>query len=226
MVSIGIITALGFEARIAARQNLFTIRRCAIAGRDVESVVRELAASDHELIVSWGTAGALSPEVRAGDICLPEQIITRSGSRIATDSDWRTRFLETVKDSCPVRSGSLADSSHIIANPDEKRGLGRSTGADAVDMESGPIGRVCEHLHIPFLVVRAIVDELDDRLPRHVARQIGTGSSLRPAAVLGGFVLRPRHWGKLARLVRRYNRSKTSLAVAAEALSRCADNRG
>ena len=221
--SIGIVTALDFEARALETSSL-DVRRCALAGRDAAAAVRELVADGHRLIVSWGTAGALSPEFRAGDICLPEQVITRGGLRIATDSGWRARFLAAVGESCRVSSGMLVDSPHIVAESSGKRELRASTGAGAVDMESGPIGEACRKHAVSFLVVRAIVDELEDRLPAHIARHVDKAGTLRPAALLGGFILRPGHWGTLLRLGRRYGRARASLNTAAAVLGQCIDD--
>lgn len=221
--SIGIVTALDFEARALETSGL-DVRRCALAGRDAAAAVRELVADGHQLIVSWGTAGALSPEYRAGDICLPEQVITRDGLRIDTDSGWRARFLAAVRKSRRVSSGMLVDSTHIVAESSGKRELRLSTGADAVDMESGPIGEACHSLQVPFLAIRAIVDELNDTLPAHVSRQVSEQGTLRPVAIMGAFIVRPRHWGTLLRLGRRYRRARAALAIAATALHRCIDD--
>ena len=53
----------------------------------------------------------------------------------------------------------------IIATPAGKQGLGRQTGAVAVDMESYWVARVASERGLPFLALRAISDAQEDLLP-------------------------------------------------------------
>lgn len=219
----GIVTALGFEARALGGSPRFTIRRCGIAGPSVDESVRELRDVGCGLIVSWGTAGALSPQLKAGDLYLPEDVLSRQGSRLAADPEWRARFTAVVAGRRAVVSGTLLDSAAIVTEPLHKHQLLESTGAGAVDMESGPVAEVCVSLGLPFLAIRSIIDEADDRLPEPIARCITASGALRGPALAAALVLNPGHWSTLARLMRRYQRATSTLSLAARVLARCAD---
>lgn len=215
----GIITALKLEARPLNGYPNLAVRVCGVAGPGVAHAVRELGEMGSQLIVSWGTAGALSGQLRAGDLMLPESVITRAGEPIATDAGYRQDFRRGAGAAQSVASGILVESSRILSTPEHKRRVGRDNAAQAVDMESGRIGEACAASGLPFLVVRAIVDELDDRLPRQSLANISPHGSLRAAPLLANLIRYPGEWAPLARLALRYRRARTALDAAARAVA-------
>lgn len=224
MSRVGAITALQLEARPLHRHPGLAVRVCGVAGTGIGDAVRELGERGSRLIVSWGTAGALSPRLRAGDLVLPERIVTRNGAALDSDPGSRDAFREAVDGSWPVASGTLLEADRLLETPGGKSRLGREHDADAVDMESGRIAEACAAIDLPFLVIRAVVDELGDRLPRQLRESTSPDGSLRMAALLAGLIPHPGDWALLARLARRYRRARKGLDVAARALARCAGN--
>lgn len=109
----------------------------------------------------------------------------------------------------------------IVADPAEKRRLFASTGAEALDMESGPVAEACMTLGLPFLAIRSIIDEAGDHLPECLERYVGADGSLKSAALATALILDPRQWPRLARLARRYRRASRTLSLAAGALASC-----
>jgi adenosylhomocysteine nucleosidase len=61
--------------------------------------------------------------------------------------------------------GTLTTQSRAIETVPERVALARATGAQAVDMETSAIVRVCDERHLPVLSVRAISDTAGERLP-------------------------------------------------------------
>lgn len=224
MTRVGIIAALKLEAAPLDRHAGFTIRVVGLGVPDVGDAVRELERLGSRLIVSWGTAGALSPRLRAGDLLVPERVVTRNGGTVSPDRCARDGFGRAMNDCWPVAPETLIESERVLDSPRDKRRLGMVTDAGAVDMESGRIGEACAALNLPFLAIRAIVDELDDRLPRQVREGTFSAGSLRPGALLAGLARHPGDWGSLARLALRYRRARAALEAAAQALARYADS--
>lgn len=222
VIRIGIVTAMDFEARALGKTPCFAVRRCGISGAGAARAVHELAEHRCILVVSWGTAGGLSPHLRSGDLYLANLVLTRNGRRLATDAGWRERFEDTVGDVCALRGGTLLDSPDIVTEPADKEHLRLSTGADAVDMESGPVAEACVETGLPFLVVRAIIDEARDRLPSAMGLRPGPGVS-RTGALLASLMLQPRVWPHLRRLARGYRNAQGTLTAAAAVLARCAE---
>lgn len=224
MIRVGIVTALDFEARALGDASRFVVRRCGMSGTGAEAAVRGLAGQGCAVVVGWGTAGALAPELRSGDVCLPGRVLTRDDEQIATDGSWRRRFAGAARTACTLASGTLLDSPRIVAEPADKDRLHRVTGAAAVDMESGPIAEACAEIALPFVIVRSIIDEAGDRLPAFVGTYAAMADPLRRRILLAGLALRPGEWKDLARLARRYRSAKASLNEAARALVLCSEN--
>lgn len=221
MHAIGIVSALGFEAAAARRSPRFLVRRCGIGGLGAERAVGELRDRGCGVIVSWGTAGALTGDARNGDIYLADQVVTRDGGRIAADPDWRRRFTEAAAGTLVLKTGLLVSSPRIVATPANKRRLARSSGAGAVDMESDRIGAACAAARVPLLVVRCILDELEDRLPDPLLECLDRGGILRVAPLLAAVLRRPGQWAGMGRTARRYQRAKRNLSRAAGDLAGC-----
>lgn len=218
-VHVGAVTATRLEAATLRRCPGVSVRACGVAGAGIERAVAELAALGCGLIVSWGTAGALSPRLRAGDLVVPEYVVARDGARLATDPRARGEFRRRVDGVWPAESNIVVESGAVLAAPGDKRRLGAEKNADAVDMESGRIGEACAPLDLSFLVVRAIVDELGDRLPRTLRDSISSDGSLRVGALVAGLLPHPGDWAALVTLARRYRRARVALDKAARGLA-------
>lgn len=219
---IGVVTALQREAGPLSRHPALAVRTCGVAADGIGDAVRQLRDGGSHLIVSWGTAGALSPRLRAGDLVLPECIINRHGDTLCSDTCARNGVRGLLADTRRVSSGTLFESDRILATPDDKHSPGLVTNAVAVDMESGRIGAACVALNLPFLVVRAVIDESHDRLPRLVHECASPDGTLRIRALFAGLMRHPDDWAALARLLRRYHRARSGLEAAAQALARYA----
>jgi adenosylhomocysteine nucleosidase len=79
-----------------------------------------------------------------------------------------------------------------VRTPRDKRALGESHDALAVDLESFAVAEVCLRRQTPFLAVRVVSDAVDDRLPREVerlARQKTRAAQI--GAALGAILDRP-----------------------------------
>jgi Nucleoside phosphorylase len=65
----------------------------------------------------------------------------------------------------PARAGRFVSLPRIIWRGEEKRRIAAETGAVALDMESAAIGAMAAEHRIPFVVIRAASDLLDEDLP-------------------------------------------------------------
>lgn len=107
-----------------------------------------------ELFIGTGvltTRDEGTKEIRAEVIC----------DRTLTDMALRAAYAEGL----PARAGRFVSLPHILWRGQEKRRVATETGAMALDMESAAIGEMAEEHHIPFVVIRAASDLLDEDLP-------------------------------------------------------------
>ncbi len=226
MSVVGIVTALAAEAGAfavadrsrspAALRDGSLLAVGGIGAAAAAAAAATLVEAGATALASWGLAGGLDPALRAGDILLPAEVISRSGSRFATAPRWRARLGAAVASHGPVVGGTLLTSPRAIDAVAAKAAAFRDTGAAAVDMESLAIAQVAAAHGLPFLAVRVIVDTAQDELPAAViaATRCGDVQLWRLAAAL---VRAPADLGPLLRLALRYRCANRSLAALAGA---------
>lgn len=179
--------AMTVEERIARR-----LGRTAIVGLGASKGIPD------GRLVSFGIAGALSGELPVGTVIDATRIVDESGAVL-----WEGGPLGAE----PARTGTILGASRIVDDPAERALLHARTGADAVDMESGPLarsGRLAGCL-------RAISDTPTRRLGG-VAEGAKTSGEVDVLGFVRGFVREPLVTLRAALGARRALRSLEALA--------------
>jgi hypothetical protein len=83
-------------------------------------------------LVSFGIAGALRGDLPIGTVIDATRVVDESGAVL-----WEGKPLGAT----PARPGTILGARRIVDDPAERARLHAQTGADAVDMESGPLAR-------------------------------------------------------------------------------------
>ena len=226
MTDFGVVTGLAFEARLIekafARQRS-AMPRLACAGPGPErarAAAARLAAEGAQALVSFGLCGGLDPALKAGDLVLAETVIVAPGQAIETDAARRGALAARCSEAgLRVAGGALLGQDRQIGRAEEKAALYGSSGARAVDMESGGVARAAEAAGVPFLVVRALADPAGRNLPRAALAATGPDGRLKLFKVLTTMYLRPWESPALVRLA-----YETRLAL--DALERIAEPNG
>ena len=110
------------EERVAKRVGLPTVR----------IGVRGAAGLPEGRLVSFGLAGALHDGLRVGDVLDATRVVDDRGETL-----WEGAGLGVSG----ARGGVVLASDVLVHDPAERRRLHESSGADAVDMESGVLAR-------------------------------------------------------------------------------------
>jgi adenosylhomocysteine nucleosidase len=105
-------------------------------------------------LISAGFAGALSDELRAGDLILGKNL-----SSIPIDR------VESALSGLRLHVGDLYTADTMIESPDQRKAIRQATGAIAVDMETKFISQTCAERGIPMISIRAISDTADEPFP-------------------------------------------------------------
>ncbi|HEX9381127.1 MAG TPA: hypothetical protein VF891_06485 [Gaiellaceae bacterium] len=113
--------AMTVEERIARR-----FGRTALVGLGASKGVPE------GRLVSFGIAGALSGDLPIGTVIDATRVVDESGAVL-----WEGSPLGAA----PARTGTILGATRIVDDPGERARLHLRTGAEAVDMESGPLAR-------------------------------------------------------------------------------------
>jgi len=183
------------------------------ASQAAENLVRSGARA----LLSWGTAAALDPALRSGQLLLPEHILQVDGSRLSVDPRWRKALLERLGSMLRPRGGTLISSNRAITTPSAKQTLFQSSGAVAVDMESAAVASIANTAGLPFACIRAIVDEAGMSIPELALTTVDAYGRPRLPLLLQGLLHRPATLPALIRLGRSFSRARTSLRT----VSRC-----
>jgi len=156
-----------------------------LAGRDVvlmqggigrERARRAVIAAAREFdlrgVWSLGVAGGLRDALHPGALVHPAAIlddVEPFDGRAAADCAHGAVSDALRGAGVAVEAGTLITVGDLLCTVDAKRAVGRRSGAAAVDMEAAGIVRAARDLGIPWVVLKAVVDAVDDPLPAFVA---------------------------------------------------------
>jgi adenosylhomocysteine nucleosidase len=163
------------------------------------------------LVISSGFAGAVSDELRVGDLILAEnfsdpQLIT-SAARILSH--------------CQPHAVKLFTSTSIIDSVAERNEIARAANAAAVDMETGAIVAVCGAHGVPLLSLRAISDTAREPFPTPLSVLFDIENQRTDFVRLVTYLLRdPAAILRLSRFSRQIRRIRSALTGAIVALVR------
>ncbi|KAF0119411.1 MAG: S-adenosylhomocysteine/5'-methylthioadenosine nucleosidase [Rhodospirillaceae bacterium] len=193
---IGIVTGLAAEARCCDGRFV----RCEGPGAERAARACEILLG-HGVggLVSFGLAGGLAPALRPGAVVLASEVVLEDGRRMLPHGAWRERLRERLAVFGPVET-PLAVSTQVVTCATAKADLTKTTGAGAVDMESGAIALCATAGGVPFVVVRVTADPAERTLPPVAEAGVDANGRLRPLRLFQALARHPGQGGALFRL--------------------------
>lgn len=227
MTRLGLVTGLTLESRIAERAApaLFRnkqISAIAAAGQAeaVGEAVAELAERGAEVVVSFGFAGGLEPDLPAGTLLLPKAV--RCAGREEISIEQTAEMVEgavgLLIGATPLSRAPLLTVEAPVVTVEDKRAAYSSFEAAAVDMESYWAAESCRERGLDFLAIRAVSDPAERALPAAAVQAMGDGGALRIGKLIGGLLRRPGDVPGLVRLGRDSRKASAALGRAAALL--------
>ncbi len=180
--------AMGVEERIARRLGS-TVRVGLGASSGIPGEGR---------LVSFGVAGALKPGLEIGTVIDATRVVDENGGVL-----WEGAPLGVS----PAVTGTILGASRIIDDPAERKQLHESSGADAVDMESGPLARAGRLAGC----IRAISDAPGRELAG-LAEGLRLDGGIDYLGLARAFLREPRETARAARDARRALKSLEAVA--------------
>jgi adenosylhomocysteine nucleosidase len=163
------------------------------------------------LVISSGFAGAVSEQLRVGDLVLAQNF-SDPGLLATAEGILRDRGPRLVK---------LFTSPSILDSIAERNEIARRAGAAAVDMETGAIAGVCNAHGVPLLSLRAISDTPNQPFPAPPSILFDIERQRTSFVRLLFYLLRhPASIGRLLHFARRVARVRVALTDAIIALVR------
>lgn len=196
MNKLGIICALHSEARcftsgtLLAQQPVELNEKVLLIvsgmGRErARQAAQALAEAGADCLVGFGTAGALAPSLRPGDLVVATEVI-EAGRKFAVSADLAASVVKWLsRKNFTVHNGLHTCAAHPVATVKDKQKMFAQTGAIAVDMESAGVLDAAERNGLPAFVLRVIIDAAHVALPDAVLRRVDDfGEADIPALVL------------------------------------------
>ena len=143
-------------------------------GRErAQAAAQKLAKENVSCLISFGSAGALSPELRPGDLVQPEQVLEAERKHAISCGPVLAAVRERLsRKNITVHTGLLACSEKLVATTEDKHKLCARTGAIAVDMETAGVLDAAAQKGLPAFALRTIIDPAHMELPAAVLRHV------------------------------------------------------
>jgi nucleoside phosphorylase len=157
-----------------------------------------------DCLISAGFAGALTDDLRVGDLLLAENFST-------VDLGERWSSLSNL----PIHVADMLTVPALIDSSEERVKLARTSGAGAVDMETEFIAQACAKLGVPLLSLRVISDTPHDLFPApaNVLFDIEQQRT-RKLKLAKYFLAHPTHVSRLVQFAKRIALARKILADA------------
>ncbi len=166
-------------------------------GREAARRGAELLLAGHRprWVLSAGFAGALDPALRRNEVLFPSEVLDAQGLRISVGGSVRAEG-----EGPAIRDARLVTVEQVVLTAAQKADLRAKTGADAVDMETVWVAKLCAERQIRFLSIRVVSDEAGVDMPPEILSIMGPTGGYRVGAALGAIWKRPSSLKELLRL--------------------------
>lgn len=207
-----ICAALALEAETVERQ--FERQINALDAADLTNLIRRAAAEGCRGIVSYGFAGGLCSDLRAGDIVVGSEIVGRDG-RIPTDDFWSAWLLSAIPTAV---YGPIAGVDVPVAASAARYELRLRSRALAVDMESHLIARLAAAHALRFIALRVVIDGAGRNVPAAALACVSDAGEIRGWRLARLLLARPSDAIDVIRLGADWLPARKALLSCAEAL--------
>lgn len=126
-----------------------------------EGASQLIEACTPQVILNFGFAGALSPELKSGDIVSADRLLF-SHDGLFSEQQWLTLLQEPVGQQ--VQQAAFVTTSRITDKKYLADRLPTGIRQAVVEMETAAVAKVAGTAGIPFIAIRAISDELGEEL--------------------------------------------------------------
>ena len=185
---------------------------------NAQRAARAALAHGATALMSVGVAGALVPDLDAGDAIVPAFVIdAHTARRIDCSAGWSSALRDRIKSACKVSDGAILGVSDVLTSPTAKHAAANRYAAVACDMESAAIAAVAADAGAHFCALRIISDTYQDKLPDGVGDWVDDTGKARVLPVLGE-LRSPARWRGVVTMISRFHMAQRRLNQLSEQL--------
>ncbi len=226
VLSIGIVAALQAEADVLLKRAqphriLPLADSCALSLSGMgpaaaRAAAQSLVANGAQALAIIGVAGALEASLHNGMLICPRRILDEQGRSYSIDATWSEHLSErlTAKGLGVRTDITLVSLPTALPTAIAKQEAHALHAAMAVDMESAAVAAVAEESGLPFIALRAIVDERDDELPEPLLAAVDSFGRPLTAKLIATLISNPLLIASLPSLSSRMNGAIRALRSA------------
>jgi adenosylhomocysteine nucleosidase len=202
--------------KFAAGKSGFTVLIVGMGRSNAERSIREfLTTSSPALVLTCGFAGGLDSSLKVGDV-LFEVPDRKKQSQIQPRGGEIEPAVETALLAAGAKPAKFYCADRVAVTVVEKTKLRTETGADAVEMESAAVHKICRERGIPSVTVRVISDTADENLPLDFNALSKPDKSLDYRKLAWTIARSPRKIGALLQLQKKTDYAARQLAAVLE----------
>lgn len=170
------------------------------------------------LCLHVGYCGAADPSLASGDLVIASAIVdSQNDQRFEPDAGLIDQAQQIIKrKGLRASTGAIATVLNFIPAPHEKAFIGTKHESIAIDMESSALASALSVAHIPYLVVRAVLDPLDHAIP-DMGDSLDERGRTSGVAFAGHMIRHPSDMLKLPQLEYFASQARHSIAAFVEA---------
>jgi adenosylhomocysteine nucleosidase len=207
-------SGLAVEAKIARAAGFSVV--IGAGDHDRTTALVAMAAAQTDCLVSFGIAGGLAPELKAGTVIVSGEVVSEQ-CHWAVAPFFRpqlTKFAHSIG----AVEGPIFGARSIVATKAEKKRAWAMTRSLAVDLESEIVARTATALGLPFIVLRAIADTAHRNLPPASLVPLSADGKPNVSRVLASVLRRPFQLAEIIGLARETRTALSALIGPARAL--------
>ena len=208
-LKIGIVVGLKSEEKsIPKNNNIFVARGY---GQEAYGAAKKVLKNNIDLIISFGLAGGMNPEIKNSDIIIPKKIFNEK-FRFYKTSSFFNSYLEKKCKEKVISKVNLITSQKIL-NKKMNTSL-----IDAVDMEADFVFKAAREHKVAFSSVKVIFDDLKNPIPNFLISTINTKGQLKSLNLFFLILKKPYRIKNLIEINKIYRKSMRKLTSLAQKL--------
>ncbi len=195
-------------------------RRASIAARNLveKSTPKSTPLSPPQLLISFGIAGAVEPELEIGDVVLAQAVCKMDRGvpgPLSPLASWPDAAREAVAQALAKRGAQLYVGTAVTTGGSQVTAsqLGELTHP-ILEMETAGIAQVAAEAGIPLLSLRAISDGPCAPIPFDLGEMMDEDANLRVGRLLGAIVHNPRIISQSRRMMQNNRLAVDNAAIA------------